>query len=459
MAKLKLTAGRVRAFTCPADKPQAFLWDADVNGLAVRATLGAKAYIYQGRLNGKSLRVTIGDVNVWSLEEYREPKTGKVITPGARPEARRLQALIDQGRDPREVKAEVTAADIAKREKTKQANTPALEAWQAYIKARASKWSERHKADHETMSREGGQKIKRGRREGMPDKKEPGILRPLLELPLSSITRDAVAGWLEQQAYRPTRARLAVSLLGTFLNWCSDRPEYRDQVNPDACTRMKKDLPKPQAKDDCLQREQVKLWFHHVQRISNPIQATYLQCLLLTGARRNEMAALQWEDVDLTWNTLKIRDKVEGERIIPLTPYVKSLIDGLKPARVVLLHSDDALKRSPFVFASATSTSGHITEPRIAHNQALKNAGLPALSLHGLRRSFGTLAEWVECPAGVVAQIMGHKPTAIAEKHYRRRSIDLLRVWHVKIESWILEQAGIEQQKEETLKLKKSTAA
>jgi hypothetical protein len=49
---------------------------------------------------------------------------------------------------------------------------------------------------------------------------------------------------------------------------------------------------------------------------------------------------------------------------------------------------------------------------------------------------------------------MGHKPSAIAEKHYRRRPLDLLRVWHTKIEGWILEQAGIEQPKQETGKLK-----
>lgn len=82
-------------------------------------------------------------------------------------------------------------------------------------------------------------------------------------------------------------------------------------------------------------------------------------------------------------------------------------------------------------------------EPRIGHNKALTAAGLPALSLHGLRRSFGTLAEWCEVPTGVVAQIMGHKPSALAEKHYRVRPLDLLRSWHVKIEAWILEQAGI----------------
>lgn len=80
-------------------------------------------------------------------------------------------------------------------------------------------------------------------------------------------------------------------------------------------------------------------------------------------------------------------------------------------------------------------------------HKALAAAGLPALSLHGLRRSFGTLAEWVECPAGISAQIMGHKPSATAEKHYRRRPLDLLRQWHTKIEVWILEQAGIKQPK------------
>ena len=84
-----------------------------------------------------------------------------------------------------------------------------------------------------------------------------------------------------------------------------------------------------------------------------------------------------------------------------------------------------------------------IEEPRIQHVKALA-AALPALSLHGLRRFFGTLSEWVEVPAGIVAQIMGHKPSAIAEKHYIQRELDLLHLWHVKIEAWILEQVGIE---------------
>ncbi|MDP4028495.1 MAG: hypothetical protein Q8P42_05950 [Gallionella sp.] len=47
-------------------------------------------------------------------------------------------------------------------------------------------------------------------------------------------------------------------------------------------------------------------------------------------------------------------------------------------------------------------------------------------------------------PAGIAAQIQGHKPSGVREKHYIRRPLDLLRMWHVKIEAWILEQAGIE---------------
>ena len=47
-------------------------------------------------------------------------------------------------------------------------------------------------------------------------------------------------------------------------------------------------------------------------------------------------------------------------------------------------------------------------------------------------------------PTGVVAQIQGHKPSATAEKHYKRRPLDLLRVHHERIEAWMLEQAGIE---------------
>ncbi|BDD88853.1 hypothetical protein DPPLL_32180 [Desulfofustis limnaeus] len=101
-------------------------------------------------------------------------------------------------------------------------------------------------------------------------------------------------------------------------------------------------------------------------------------------------------------------------------------------------------QRNQWVFYSPRAKDGRLQEPRKAHERALTEAGIDNLSIHGLRRSFGTLSEWVETPVGIVYQIMGHKPSATAEKHYRSRPIDLLRKWHTKIEEWILEQAEIE---------------
>ena len=101
------------------------------------------------------------------------------------------------------------------------------------------------------------------------------------------------------------------------------------------------------------------------------------------------------------------------------------------------------------MFSSAKSASGHAEDLSDAHERAAKAAGLPDITLHCLRRSFGTLAEWVECPSGVSAQIMGPAPSALAEKHYRVRPIDLLRLWHTRIEAWILTEAGIEQPNQE----------
>ena len=428
MARTKLTAGRIRDFECPAGTAQAFMWDTEAPGLAVRATPGSEArgFIFQSRLNGKALRITIGDVRAWGID-------------AARAEARRLQTLIDQGADPRQEKAERIAATEAKREEARRVEAPALEAWGAYIEARTARWSPRTLLDHQRLTDPGGKPKTRGRKKGEGDTTQPGILLALLSKPLTKIDAPTVRAFLQDEAQRrPTQAQNAFVRLRAFLNWCSDRPEYKGQIHADACAaRLARDeLPKKGAKDDCLQREMLASWFKQVGALANPVQAAYLQALLLTGARREELAGIRWVDVDFQWKSLTIRDKVEGERTIPLTPYVAALLAALP-------------RRNEWVFSSLAAASGRLQEPRIPHNKALTAAGLPALTLHGLRRSFGTLAEWVECPAGISAQIMGHKPSALAEKHYRRRPLDLLRMWHTKIEGWILEQAGIEQPGEE----------
>ncbi|MHB9102050.1 MAG: tyrosine-type recombinase/integrase [Sulfuricella sp.] len=441
MAKVKLTAGRIAGFKCDEGKSQAFLWCAEVPGLGVRATGGAKdgdpldrkRYIFQAKVNGQTMRVTIGTVKAWSID-------------AAQAEARRLQVEIDNGNDPRQVKADIEAAKEAEAAALAQKQTSEAvtvgEAWKVYIADRTAsivdgkpEWGDRHKAHHEYFVQAGGVKRTRGRRPNERKTTRPGMLVPLMSLRLADLDAKAVGAWMEKEVKQaPTSAAKAFRFLRAFLVWCAKQDEYRAAVHSDACQAdaVKKMVPTPKTKkNDSLRKAQIRPWFEAVQRIGNPVISAYLQCLLLTGARRNELAALRWQDVDFQWKSLTIRDKVEGERTIPMTPFVEHLIAALP-------------RRNGFVFSSPTAKSGRLEEPRNPHNKALTAAALPALSLHGLRRSFGTLSEWVEVPAGIVAQIMGHKPSAIAEKHYIQRELDLLHLWHVKIEAWILEQAGIE---------------
>lgn len=100
----------------------------------------------------------------------------------------------------------------------------------------------------------------------------------------------------------------------------------------------------------------------------------------------------------------------------------------------VALFRLSVLGPSEWVFSSPTSASGRLTEPSIAHRAACAAAGL-RVTLHGLRRSFASLCEWLDIPGGISAQIQGHAPQGVREQNYIRRPLDLLRVHHEKIEA------------------------
>lgn len=419
MAKVNFTASRLAAFKCPPEKTQAFLWDSTAPGLGLRATpTGKAAYIFQSEYQGRTVRMTIGGMDARSI-------------PDARIKARELQALIDDGRDPRAVKAAATAADVAKRELSQSESITVGEAWSHYIAERKNLWGERHYNDHIAKAKAGGVPSVRGTRgRGVTI---AGPLYPLMGMRLCDLNAASVEKWAANEAIsRPTAARLAWRLLKVFLGWCAEQKEYKLAVpasNPAKTRKSREALGKAQTKSDVLQREQLPAWFKAVRHINNPVVSACLQVMLLTGARPGEVVTLRWSDLNITWKGLSIRDKVEGTREIPLTPYVSSLLSALP-------------RRSQWIFSGAKGDP--ISSPNQALTSAGKVAGIEGLTLHGLRRSFKSLTEWLEIPAGVVAQIMGHKPSATAEKHYTVRPLDLLRLHHEKIEEWILQQAGLD---------------
>ena len=456
----ELTAGAIERVACPPGKTQAFLRDLKAPALRVRVTAaGAKSYVFESKLNRRNIRRTIGDVRDWTTED-------------ARAEARRLAVLIDKGTDPRELEREADeakAAAIAAKaaqeaaeaaQRTADAVTVG-EAWERYLAERRPQWRERTYADHLKISQEGGKD--RQRAEG---KTKPGPLAPLLPLRLVDLTPAAVEAWATAEAKdRPARVRLALRLLKAFLHWANAEPDLKGRADPTAASARKarEAAGKAKRKDDYLQREQLCPWFDSVRRIQNPVISAYLQILLLTGARREELAALRWKDVNTQWRGLHIADKVSDEgRAVPLTPYVAHLLAALprrngwvfSSTRTLSLDAKSTERRArrhaskgtdaPAGAVAEVSASGRLVEPSIAHRRACAAAGLQGLTLHGLRRIFASLCEWMDIPGGVSAQIQGHAPQGVREQNYIRRPLDLLRVHHERIEAWILKEAGID---------------
>ena len=456
-SRVNLTAGRVEAFTCPKDKAQAFLWDTDTPTLALRVTpTGRKTYVFEARLNGATIRMTIGTLTDWPIKE-------------ARTRAQGLKMMVDVGTDPREVERDRQAAAgqkkavvLAKVEADKLAAITVHEVWLKYCEIRRPFWGDLHYQDHMNKIQPGGAECKKRGGKGLT------IAQPLAELmplPVKDLDQPTIEAWAAKEGQsRPTSARLAWRLLTVFLTWCSEQPEYAILLpakNPAKTKKAREALGKAGTKKDVLQKGQLETWFAAVRQIGNPTISACLQVLLLTGARLNEVLTMRWEDVNTKWKGININDKVEGAREIPLTPYVESLITALPrrndfvfaSARTLALDEKNIARRerksvskgkaAPVGAILETSATGYISEPNTPHTRACRAAGLEGLTLNGLRRSFKSLTEWQEVPVGVVAQIMGHKASATAEKHYTVRPLELLALHHEKIEAWILDQAGI----------------
>ena len=445
--RLHLTPERILKLARPTGSQPAYTYDDDPRQLCVRVTpAGARSFVFYSKLGKTPVRVTIGDCGTWPV--------GK-----ARAEARRLQTLIDQGTDPRHDKAERIAVTEAKREAAKQQEVVARDAWEAYVEAMRQDWSERHHLNHVRNAKPGGKPVTRGRKKGQGKVSMPGILFGLLGERLADLTPERVAQWVEESNKRgATQTAQAYRQLRAFMNWCAEQRTYKGTVHADACTTkdVRKRVKSVGTKaGDCLQREQLKLWFQAVRAIRNPVHRNFVQIALLTGARLEELSSARWEGIDFEWRSLAIHDKTQGKRTIPTTPYVRALLLELQRLNQVKTVEPLAFLRSsavtagtrepsPWVFFSDRSADGRAQGMLATLRRATDAVGLPHVSIHGLRRSFISLSEWVEVPVGIVAQIVGHAPSAIQERHYKRRPLDLLRMWHSKIEAWMLVEAGVQ---------------
>lgn len=417
-----LTNGLLERAVCSSDKPFVLVKDADKKGLRLRVTkAGGKHWQFETRIKGKLFTRALGEWPTVSIVD-------------ARAQAHELRGLTERGIDPREQERKQQAAQASHDAiMAKEAAAKALtvgDVWPLYLAngkpKRRDAWKPRYRADMEAMASPGGVPKKRG--QGLT---RPGPLYPLLAQRLAEVNEDVLLLWYEREAQvGKHQAARALMMFRGFLRWCSTRPEYRTVVDLAAGSApgIVENLPAVAKRTDALDTAQIAGWWAGTEQLSNRTAAAYLRALLLTGARREEIATIRWEDVDFHWRKLTIPDKVASTRTIPLTPYFAQMLMALP-------------RRGMYVFASA-SKSGRICDPRKAHSKVLEHAKVAHLTFHGLRRTYIRQGRNV-APAGVPAQIAGHAPSAVAEG-YAILSMDELRPHADRIEAHILSIAGVQ---------------
>lgn len=166
-----------------------------------------------------------------------------------------------------------------------------------------------------------------------------------------------------------------------------------------------------------LHGDELPRFFKALADEENESLADFFLLSLLTGARRSNMLAMRWEDVDLDNAIWRIPETKNGSsQIVALSDEVikvlnKRLTNGTQ---------------SSWVFPSATSQSGHVEEPKNAWKRVLERAGLSDLRIHDLRRTLGSWQAATGANTYVIGKSLGHK-TPQATAIYARLNIDPVR--------------------------------
>lgn len=147
-------------------------------------------------------------------------------------------------------------------------------------------------------------------------------------------------------------------------------------INP--CIRVKKF--KEKSRERFLQTDELPRFFEALNNEPNELFRDYIYISLLTGARRGNILAMSWKDINFATCSWRIEETKNGE------PQTIHLSD-----QALEILSRRLLERwNEWVFPSLTSASGHIEETKKVWKRVLQTAGIEDLRIHDLRRTLGS---------------------------------------------------------------------
>ena len=326
--RIKFTDRAIAALLPPASGQRAEYADTETDGLRLRVTSsGVKTFSLLRRIrNGPMERVTLG----------RFPVALK--TEAARTRAAKLNGIIADGANPAEVKrahkGEPTFAGLFK------------------------EYLERHAKPRKRTWREDDQKYRDYLEKPLARKKVSRVSRADLAAIHSAITR----------AGHPTVANrvkdLVSSVFGRAIAWgyLDSNPAKGIEDNAE------------KSRERFLKPGELPRLFAALNGEANTAFRDYFLLALLTGARRNNVVAMRWTDLDLE----------RGEWVIPRTKNGEPQRVPLVPEAVAILKSrqETAPEGARYVFPAARSDSklGHMSGERKAWLRLLERDEIAQLS-------------------------------------------------------------------------------
>ena len=274
---------------------QYFLWDSALSGFGVRISpAGVKSYIYQYRIGGRGSqerRTTIG-------------RHGEITPDTARKLAHKLAEQVRSAIDPVDARRKAAKAQAARKASDKEL------AFDAYCDRYIEKRVKAEKlASHDNIEMV-------FRLHAIP---------VLKNTPITAIERRDVVAVLDRiPASSPALRRSTYAILNRMFNWAKGREDI--VANPmDGIAAP----PSPPSRDRVLSDEELALALRAAGQMELPFGPFYI-LLLVTGQRRDEVAGLNWNELDRAstmWTLPKERAKNGEANIVPLSALAIAALD------------------------------------------------------------------------------------------------------------------------------------
>ncbi|MCP1469685.1 integrase [Sphingobium sp. OAS761] len=351
-------------------KRDTFIWDSVLKGFGLRVTKsGVKSYVIQYRVDGgPTRRTTIG-------------MHGSPWTPGeARAFAEEFLYRVKQGCDPvqEKVEAKKAAEELA---------------FDAYV----DRFDELYLKTHWKGTRQRTESILRQVKPHFKNR------------PLTAIRRKDVSELLDGYVDRPAQRKLIHSVLRKLFNWAVDEGDL--EVSPIAGMKAPKAV--PSRKRVLSPEELVCLWLAsgELSDIFRPI----VRLLILTLQRRDEVASLNWSELDLEnaiWELPAERAKNGEEHRVPLSQLAVAELDRLKGKRSGIVFTTTGITAASGFSKSKRALDKRMLE--IMRERAEKRGEDPDEVIftpwryHDLRRTGATNLQALGVPVEVTEAVLNH---------------------------------------------------